>query len=296
MIETVECSGQPRDMGCDQGRVLRESVRRCVERAGLDARRSRLANLRPFTHGASRGSGIGRELIRHFTHQSERIDGLARFAGVDVDAIFELHARAARAEIGGEPLAAEATVRAGVGLGGAAGIGMLRGLPAPSARTSPWCLRRSRPEVGFASVEITLPWLVSAVAGVNEAGVCAALSPLRGWPGGRPPAAPSHLLTQECLQRFEDVGACIDWCLKRPVLGDGTIVLSDARGRLATVTFEGAHRSVDTPEKVPVGANAEVATLLGLEAGDLWVGLDAEARLLSLHRVGDEAERLTIRA
>ena len=307
MIETVECNGQPRDMGCDQGRVLGERIRDAVERVGLPLRRSRIANLRPFVSGRAKGAGTGRELVRHFTHLGERIDGLARYADVDVQSIFELHERAARCEPGGEPLSAPASAVAGVGLAGASGVGVLRGLPARADAPVPYVLRRSRPEVGFASVEVTLPWLVTALAGVNTAGVCVALAPQRGWPGGLPAAAPSHLLVQECLQRFEDVGACIDWCLKRPVLGDGTLVLADARGRVATVEFDGESRSVDDAGKGPVGADAsgpwasvsdpgDSERLLGLEAGGLELALDADAKLLSLRRIGDDAEKIVVRA
>jgi hypothetical protein len=306
MIETFDCTGQPRNMGEHQGRAQSRAIRACVAAAGLRAHRSRVASLRPFVSGPVRGSGDGRELIRHFTHLGERIDGLARSADVDVDAIFELHLRAARGGVGSEALTRPAGVVAGIGLGGASGVGLVRGLPALAAPADAYCLRRSRPEVGFASVEITLPWLTTAIAGVNSAGVCVALAPLRARPRGLGAAAPTHLLTQECLQRFEDVDGCIDWCLKRPVLGDATFVLSDARGDTATVDVRGRERRVERREKGPVGANAMGPTAgadaddpdggLGASAGGLLVALDAEATVLSLRRVGDEVERLTLRA
>jgi len=169
------------------------------------------------------------------------------------------------------------------------------------------CVRRSTPEVGFASVEVTLPWLVSALAGVNAAGVCVAISPMRGWPHEPGPAAPTHLLVQECLQRFEDVDGCIDWCLKRPVLGDATLVLADARGQTATVDVRGRTRTVALREKGPLAADASGPIAapgadaaergLGVGEGGLVVALDAERRVLDLRglgRMGDAAERITL--
>lgn len=301
MTITFECTGQPRNMGSDQGRALAPRIAAAVRGVGLPVRRSRRANLRAYAAGPTRGRGDGRELIRHFTHLSERIDGLSRFADVDVDSLFELHLRAARASSGDHALSAPASAVAGIGLGGATGVGMLRGLPARVAGAD-WCVRRSAPEVGFASLEVTLPWLVTSVAGVNAAGVCAALAPLRGRPEG-PAAAPSHLLVQECLQRFEDVAGCIDWCLKRPVLGDTTLVLADARGVTATVDLKGRARHVDLHEKASVGANAagplehpgaEDAER-GLDSSaDLLVALDAERRVLDLRAVGARTDRLTL--
>ena len=47
-----------------------------------------------------------------------------------------------------------------------------------------WVLRRSRPEVGFASVEVTLPWLATAIAGINEGGVAVAMVPRTESYGG----------------------------------------------------------------------------------------------------------------
>jgi hypothetical protein len=305
MIETFECAGQPRNMGGDQGRAQAPAIRRAIEAAHLPVRRSRLPGLRPFVTGPTRGAGDGRELIRHFTHLSERIDGMARFADVDVDSLFELHLRTAAGAGGARSLVAPATVVAGIGLGGAAGVGMMRGLPdAGQAEPDRYCLRRSRPEVGFGSLEVTLPWLASSIAGVNEAGVAVALSPLRARPRGLGASAPSHLLVQECLQRFEDVDGCIDWCLKRPVLGDVTLVLADARGETATIDIVGRERTVDRREKGPLGADAngpleaagteDATTGLGAGARGLLIGLDCEARGLDLRRIGDESERLVL--
>ena len=299
MIETFECTGQPRNMGCDQGRAQAPAIRRCVEAAGLPIRRSRLASLRPFVAGGTRGAGDGRELIRHFTHLSERIDGIARFAEVDVDSVFELHLRTARGAGGAAPLVAPAAAVAGLGVAGATGLGLSRGLPVELGDVDAYCVRRSRPEVGFGSLEVTLPWLASALAGINAAGVCVAIAPLRARPRGLGAAAPSHLLVQECLQRFEDVEGCIDWCLKRPVLGDVTLVLADARGETATIDLRGRERRVERKEKGPVGADAAgpIEAPPGDAApgeGGLCVDLDADARRLRLRRIGDDSERVEL--
>jgi hypothetical protein len=114
---------------------------------------------------------------------------------------------------------------------------------------SEWIVRRSRPEVGFRSVELTLPWLATSVAGVNESGVAAMIAPTA--PGGPrtagTPAPSALLLVQECLQRFRDVTGCIDWCLKRPTSGAASIVVADAAGMLAGVALAGDERRVLSP-------------------------------------------------
>ena len=109
----------------------------------------------------------------------------------------------------------------------------------------PWTLRTSRPEVGFRSVEVVLPWLAGAAAGVNAAGI-AALVGLPGVPAidrglGAPPA---WLLVQECLQRFDGLDAALDWCLRRPASGECSILLADGAGEIAVVDFTSEGRQL----------------------------------------------------
>ena len=50
------------------------------------------------------------------------------------------------------------------------------------------------------------------------------------------------VLVQDCLQRFADLDSCVEWCVKRPTGGHGSIVMADAVGGLAGLRFEGASR------------------------------------------------------
>ena len=47
---------------------------------------------------------MGREIVRHYAHLSERIQGLASGARLSIDSVMELFVRAARDELAGDPL------------------------------------------------------------------------------------------------------------------------------------------------------------------------------------------------
>ena len=96
-------------------------------------------------------------------------------------------------------------------------------------------VRESRPVVGFRSLDVTRPWLVPAVAGVNEAG----LAVIAQWPGAAAvdgDGAPPLLLVQDCLARFENVAGAADWCRKRPVEGRSSTT-SGRHGADVTISF-----------------------------------------------------------
>ncbi|MEZ4332989.1 MAG: hypothetical protein R3F35_14610 [Myxococcota bacterium] len=212
--QPIECAGHPRDMGLAQGRALRAAIRAAVAGAGLPRRRARWPSLRPLVSGPLRGRGAGRELFRHFAHQAERLEGLAEGAEVPLDSVLELQLR----------------MRSGDGGPGA-------------------IVRASRPVVGFRSLEVTWPWLVPAVAGVNEAGLAVLARTPVAVHGGDPAihregGAPPLLLVQDCLARFEDLAGALDWCRKRPVEGEQTLVLADASGAMAEVVVSGRMRRI----------------------------------------------------
>ncbi len=246
MWTTIECVGHPRDMGLAQGAGARNAIRAEIARAGLAQKRSRMPTLRPLTHGPLRGRGAGREFFRHFAHQAERLEGLAHAADVPVDSLLELHLRVREGGARGGLLSRRTSLRARtVGGGGGEKSALLeRSLPRALDGESGWIVRESRPEVGYRSVEIGLPWLVSAVAGVNEAGLAVVAGPLLWGRPGRDGASPSFLLAQDCLQRFGDLGGALDWCRKRPVEGDQSFVLADATGAVASVISTGRNRRV----------------------------------------------------
>jgi hypothetical protein len=237
-------------MGLAQGAAARTAIRAELERADLRVKRSRMPSLRSLASGPLRGSGAGREFYRHFAHQAERLEGLAAAADVPVDSILNLHLRVRAGGSMGGLLSRRASVHARtVGHDGAKKRALLeRTLPQPSSREASWILRESRPAVGFRSVEVSLPWLVSAVAGVNVGGLAIVAGPLLWGAPGCEGGSPSLLLVQECLQRFGDVSGALDWCVKRPVEGEQSFVLADASGMTATVVVNGRERRIQEGE------------------------------------------------
>jgi hypothetical protein len=235
-------------MGRAQGEACRDGIASALAAAGIARPRRIPTSLLPFAGGPVLGRGMGLQVVRHYPHLSERIQGLARGSGQSAASLMELFVRAAGGA-GPESLTAPA---AGAGRSGDAACLLRRVAPAD------WIVRRSRPEVGFASVELTLPWLATAVGGVNENGVAVLVVPTRA---PRPDAGgPSVLLlVQECLQRFHDVPGCIDWCSKRPASGAASIVLADGTGAVAAVEVDDDVRRVVTPADGVLASGGEAA-------------------------------------
>lgn len=210
-------------MGLAQGRQLRDVIEAAVVRGGLSTRRSRWPSLRAVVSGRLRGGGAGRELFRHFAHQAERLEGLAQAANLPLDSLLELQLR--------------------------------MGSSGSEHGEGAWIVRESRPVVGFRSLELTRPWGVPAVAGVNDAGLAVIVRPSESATAViRGGDAPPILLVQDCLARFEHLAGALDWCRKRPVEGEQTILLGDASGARATVEYRGRERRV---ESRPAGAAME---------------------------------------
>ena len=301
MWTTIECAGHPRDMGLAQGAALAGAIRAEVEGAGLSLRRSRMPSLRGLTSGPLRGSGAGRELFRHFAHQAERLEGLALRANVPVDSILALHLRVRAGGVEGGLLARRASLRAR-----SAGeaehekrVVLERSLPRAAAGEAGFFVRESRPVVGFHSLEIGLPWLVPAVAGVNEGGLAILAGPVLWGTGGHGGWSPSLLLVQECLQRFEDLDGALDWCRKRPVEGEQSFVLADSSGATASVISTGRERRVQrgAGELYLEGGEPPGASETGAGGGDAGsegesdrVRLDPVRRSLELDAEGARLE------
>lgn len=244
----IECAGDPRAMGHGQGLAHRAAIQARIASAGGRVRRRRLPSLRALTAGADLGSGTGREVIRHYTHLAERMAGIARNADVPFASLMDLFSMSTRGAGPDDDLVSPAiAIGAAQTPSASGGPLVVRTLSGSSFESSPWILRKSTPEVGFASAEITLPWLATAIAGVNAAGVAVAIAPRSASYGGGVNAGavnPRHaphavLLVQECLQRFEDLDGCLDWSRKRPRSGNVSLVIADANGRLAKVEIEG---------------------------------------------------------
>ena len=309
MWTTIECAGNPRDMGMSQGAAARTAIRAEIARAGLAGKRSRTPTLAALAVGPVRGQGAGREFFRHFAHQAERLEGLAYAADVPVDSVLDLHLRVraggalggllsrrttlrtrsingSGSRTGSEQGTAKATENGVPGAGNGEGKRALleRSLPHRLDEEAGWIVRESRPEVGFRSIEIGLPWLVSAVAGVNEGGLAVVAGPLLWGTPGRAGWPPPLLLVQECLQRFEDLEGALDWCQKRPVEGEQSFVLADASGAVATVIANGRTRRITQGDGELYLEGGEPPEPDGEGADRVW--LDPKARRLQLDASG----------
>jgi len=233
------CEGAPRDLGLDQGRAIGE---------GVDAELVRILRHQVIDHGVL---DVGRDIRRHHPHLAERAAGLARGARVDCDALWVALARTLR-----EP---EFLFQPGRALAAAPAAGrapLLAGrFDLAAERCSVPVVRRSRPQGGFASVELTLPWLVSSLGGVNARGLAVMLAPaglalLADAGTARADAAsraPGMLLVQQCLERFDRVDTAVEWCRHRPAAGALSLLLGDAEGRLAAVEIDDELRRVVEP-------------------------------------------------
>jgi len=167
-----------------------------------------------------------RDLRRHFPHQAEQLEGIARGAGLPMDAV----GRAMLTALDGAACGASlAVVRADAAR-------VVRPVPASAL------LRRTRPDGRFRTLELSGSLLTTPLLGVNEAGLAVACDPGPRAPGVC--AAPGALLARDCLERFADVEAALAWCLERPAAGRAAILLADARGAAAGVALAAGERRV----------------------------------------------------
>jgi hypothetical protein len=167
-----------------------------------------------------------RDLRRHFPHQAEQLEGIARGAGLPVDAIW----RAMRTAL------ADAAPGPTLGLARAGAPLLARPLPAGAL------LRRTRPEGRFSTLELALAPLTTPLLGVNEAGLAVTCDPGPAEPGSC--AAPGALLARDCLERFADAETALAWCLARPAAGRVALLLADARGAVVGVAIARGGRRV----------------------------------------------------
>jgi hypothetical protein len=145
----MDCEGAPRDLGRDQAEAVGPAVRAAASGSAFRGLGDRLGALDPASRRWLR------DVRRHFPHQGEWIDGLARAAGVPDLAL----ARAMRAALIADPDAIVLAARV------ADGVRVAR-TAAPEA-----LVRRSRPEGRFESVDLGAAVLTSPWIGVNEGGL-----------------------------------------------------------------------------------------------------------------------------
>jgi len=300
MDPVIECVGDPRAMGHCQGLAHRAVIQQHIVASGGKLGRSRWPTLAALTSGRDLGRGTGREVIRHYTHLAERMAGIARNADVSLASLMELFEQSTSGAAPEDELVAAAVAVGARASEDANGDPLVvRTLRGSSFEHSPWVLRRSRPEVGFASAEITLPWLATAVAGINAAGVAVAMAPRAASYGGGVNAGAVNLrnaphavlLVQECLQRFEDISGCLDWCRKRPRSGNVSLIIADAAGHLARIEVEGTLCRIAEldPDFALDGAEPKLEQDLRRHFGDR-----RQLDLAGLASVGESMDRLAV--
>jgi hypothetical protein len=312
MDSFIECVGDPRAMGHGQGLAHRVAIQASLAELGLPIRRSRLPSLFALTSGSDLGRGTGREVIRHYTHLAERMAGIARNADVPLSSLMHLFCVNTNGTTRNKQLGTrtDASLEAeAIAIGAqdvqdiTAGPLVLRTLAGSTFEASRWILRKSVPEVGFASAEITLPWLATAVAGINQAGVAVAMAPRSAPLGSDANASMANarnaphavLLVQECLQRFEDLAGCLDWCRKRPRFGNVSLIIADAQGHVARVEIQGVECRVVEPESgfTIDGASAEMDQRLRSHFRERQ-RIDLDALPLMGDGVGDKIGELAV--
>jgi len=277
MTREIHCEGAPRDLGLDQGRAFAIPLRSEFDRQSVGARwRQRLGARTPAT------AALVRDLRRHFPQHSEALEGMVSGARVPYAWFAEQLARELLASSGTE--AAVAASR-----GSASGVLIARSFGAPP------CIRRSRPEGGFASLELTAPWYASSFAGVNEGGLAVAGIPLPPSADSTACAVPAAVMVQDCLARFDSVRGAVDWCTGRPAGGCAVVLLADATGSVAGVAIEGDRRRELLPKDDWIEVNAGRAvdglrtaapkgpSAVAAQLGRLAAAIDPARRRIELH-------------
>jgi hypothetical protein len=231
VIRLIECEGAPRDLGFDQGTQCRRILNAAYHSQSL-SQRARF-RLLPESYEYRKAR---LEIRRFYPQQAETIEAIARAARVPVAWLIAMLAGNLRLADPAHALvlaaASAITDRGGL---------LARALPGDAI------VRRSRPESGFRSIELTQPWRVAPLAGVNEAGLAVACVSSLGGVARARHAAPAALLAQDCLRRFESLDGAIDWLLVRPGGGKSMLVLADLSGEIAGVSVDGDERRLFRP-------------------------------------------------
>lgn len=230
------CSGTPRDLGRQQGLVCAAELQRAYQAQPWLGRRTA-----PFRQRRS-AARFARDFWRHFPHQAERLQALARASRVPEAWLLRELAAELRESSAPDALAL-------VPQGSAP---LLVGWYATGLR-----LRESRPDGRHASLEWSAAGSSSARLGVNERGLAAAALALVGTgqlsagdpqadsrSSGARCAAPATLLVQDCLENFDRLEPAVEWCLSRPAGGMARILIADAQGYAAAIDVSLGERSL----------------------------------------------------
>jgi len=260
----IECEGAPRDLGFDQGTHCRSALSAAYRRLS----RWQRARLRLLAE-PEECRRVRLEIRRFYPQQAEMMEAMARASRVPVSWLIAIHVVNLRSA----PPADALVLAAASAITDCGGL-LARTLPGDAI------VRRSRPESGFRSIELTQPWRIAPLAGVNEAGLAVACVSDSGEIAESRHAAPAALLAHDCLRRFDSLDGAIDWLLVRPGGGKSVLVLADLSGEIAGVSADGDERRVFRPADglfVHTGGHArqaeiekglrEAAPLLGSDLG-----------------------------
>ena len=231
MIRVIECEGAPRDLGSDQGTHCR-AVLNAAYRSRSRWQRARLRL--PVESDGRRRTRL--EIRRFYPQQAEMMEAMARASRVPLAWLIALLVGNLRSAASEDALVL-AAASAVTGRGGL----LARALPGDAI------VRRSRPTSGFRSIELTQPWRIAPLAGVNETGLAVACLSRSGEVAGSRHAVPAALLAHDCLRRFDNLDGAIDWLLVRPGGGKSMLVLADPSGEIAGVRADGDERRVFRP-------------------------------------------------
>jgi hypothetical protein len=294
VTQLIECEGAPRDLGFDQGTHCRVALN-AAYRSRSRWQRARLRLL--ARSDACRRARL--DIRRFYPQQAEMMESMARASRVPVSWLVAILVGKLRSAPSSDALvlAAASAITDREAL-------LARALPGDAI------VRRSRPEGGFRSIELTQPWRIAPLAGVNEAGLAVACLSTSGEVAGSRHAAPAALLAHDCLRRFDSLDGAIDWLLVRPGGGKSVMVVADLSGEIAGVSADGDQRRVFRPADgliVHTGGHArqaeiekglrEASPLLGSDLGRFFgmplVVVEPSRRLIGLlgARSACEADR-----
>jgi hypothetical protein len=262
VIQLIECEGAPRDLGFDQGTHCRAALSAGYRRRSLWQR----ARLRVLAESDACRQ-VRLEIRRFYPQQAEMMDAMARASHVPVSWLIA----ALTGNLGSAPPADALILAAASAMTDRGGL-LARALPVDAI------VRRSLPESGFRSVELTQPWRIAPLAGVNEAGLAVACVSNSGGVAGSRYVAPAALLAHDCLRRFDSLDGAIDWLLARPGGGKSMLVLADLSGETAGVSVDGDERRVFRPADglfIHTGGHARQAEIeKGLREASPLLGSD----------------------
>jgi hypothetical protein len=232
VTQLIECEGAPRDLGFDQGTHCRSVLKAAYRnRSPWQRARFRLS----AESDTCRRAWL--EIRRFYPQQAEMIEAMAGASRVPVSWLVEILARNPTPA----PPADALVLAAASAITDRGGL-LARALPDDAI------VRRSLPESGFRSVELTQPWRIAPLAGVNEAGLAVACMSNSGEIEGSRHTVPAALLAHDCLRRFDSLDGAIDWLLVRPGGGKSVLVLADLNGEIAGVSADGDERRVFRPD------------------------------------------------